>query len=80
MKWYQLWVSRPNGQAVELMKRIDPLLQKLGALPCAPDGTPIMNGDGTIEVRVYSGGTGLDIAKKYLADSGFVVERETENE
>lgn len=79
--WYQMWVrhSQKNVNAVSAMKQCDPILQMFGALPCAPNGTPIMEDDGTIEVRAYNK-MGFWMAKSYLTEQGFVVEREQEND
>ena len=48
-------------------------------MPCAPDGIPIVNADGTIEVRVYSEAM-VGVVKNYLKDSGFDVVREQIND
>lgn len=80
-KWIQLWVKHPTADAVRVMHNIDPLLQRFGALPCAPPpaGIPIMEEDGTIEVRVFSE-FALSMVKAFLKDNGFVIEREREND
>ena len=78
--WYQFWVRHETpAVAVSVMKRCDPILQRFGAVPCAPNGTPIKEADGTIEVRAYSKG-GFEMAKHYLQDQGFSVERVQVNE
>lgn len=77
MEWYQMWVSHKDN-AVEIMKHCDPILQRFGSVPAAPDGIPILK-NGTIEVRSYNE-TGFRMAKRYLQDQGFIIEREQENE
>ena len=75
-KWHQLWVRGPEGvDPVKLMGRCDPLLQRFGAVPKAPEGVPLLEPDGTIEVRVYGGG--LTLVKRLLEQEyGFTIERE----
>lgn len=77
-KWYQMWVKHETGDAIQVMSRCNPILQRLGSLPCAPSGAPIRNKDGTIEVRSYNE-MGFRMAKNYLEDQGFTIEREQEN-
>lgn len=60
------------------MKQCDPILQRFGAVPKAPDGVPIVDPDGTIEVRGYNQ-LGFRMAKQYLVDQGFIIVREQEN-
>lgn len=82
-KWYQVWVKHETADAVAVMKRCDPVIQRFGSLPCAPDGVPIgvpiLNLDGTIEVRSFNE-MGFQMTKKYLEDQGFIIDRELENE
>jgi hypothetical protein len=81
-KWIQLWVQakdRITTDPIALMKRCDSMLQRFGAVPCAPDGVPVRSADGTIEVRVYSESM-VGIVKGYLSDSGFEVVREQVND
>lgn len=77
--WYQIWVKHKDSNTVQIMKRCDPVLQSFGSVPCAPEGTPILNMDRTIEVRSYNKAA-FSITKKYLEDQGFIIEREQENE
>ncbi len=77
-RWYQMWVKHETADVVQKMSYCDPALQQLGSLPCAPDGVPIKNPDGTIEVRSYSQ-MGFRMAKQYLQSQGFTIEREQEN-
>ncbi len=56
-KWVQLYVKAPEGNGYttpEAMKRVDQHVNRLGAMFCAPEGTPIQRDDGTWEVRVMS--------------------------
>ena len=78
-KWYQMWVSHSSRDIVSIMTHCDPLLQKLGALPRAPNGIPIMDEDGTIELRAFNK-MSFEMAKKYLEDQGFSIVREQEND
>lgn len=78
-KWYQMWVKHETADVVQMMKRCDPVLQGFNSLPCAPDGTPIREADGTVQVRSFNE-MGFRMAKSYLKDQGFVIEREQENE
>lgn len=78
-KWYQVWVKHETADPIEVMKRCDPVLQRFGSLPCAPDGTPVLNPDRTIEVRSFNE-MGFQMTKNYLEDQGFIVDREQENE
>ena len=80
MKWFQCWVSHPVADAVTIMKHCDPVIQRFGSVPCAPDGTPVRDADGFIEVRNYANEMGFGMTKSYLQDQGFVIEREQENE
>ena len=78
MKWYQLWVKNDECHLIlALMKRIDPYLQQFGAVPKAPEGTPLVEPDGTIEVRSY-----IDpyFAKLCLDEYGFTIVKEQEND
>ena len=79
MKWFQMWVKHtdPAVDQIEKMKRCDPILQGFACLPEAPDGTPVTHG-GVIEVRGYNE-LGFDMAKKYLQEQGFEIDREQEN-
>ena len=81
-RWIQLWVQVKDGittNPIALMKQCDSMLQRFGAVPCAPDGVPIYSADGTIEVRVYSEPM-VGIVKNCLADWGFKVVREQVND
>ena len=77
--WYQLYV-RHQIDTTGVMQRCDPILQRFGALPCAPDGRVISEPDGSVEVRVFSGEFGLNMVKDFLKDQGFTVEREVKND
>jgi len=79
MRWWQMWVSHPKADAVRLMERCDPVIQRFGSVPCAPDGIPVRSADGTIEVRTYGSEMGFRMTKSYLQDQGFVIEREQDN-
>ena len=80
MNWYQCWVSHPSGRVVQIMKHCDPLIQRFGSVPCAPDGIPVQDADGTIEVRNFGSELGFSMTKSFLEDQGFVIEREQVNE
>jgi hypothetical protein len=82
MTWIQLQVRKQDSiqsSQVDLMKRCDPVLQRFGAVPHAPDGVPIVDADGTIGVRVYATSM-VGIVKNYLTDQGFVIVEEQEHE
>ena len=79
MRWWQMWVSHPTADAVNMMKHCDPMIQRFGSVPCAPDGIPVRDEDGTIEVRTYGSELGFSMTKSYLQDQGFVIERERAN-
>lgn len=77
-KWYQMWVKHETANPVALMTHCDPILQRFTSAPCAPEGRPVLEGDGTIEVRSYNE-SGFHLAKRYLKEQGFVIVREKEN-
>lgn len=78
-KWYQVWVKHETADAVAMMQRCDPIIQRFGSIPCAPDGVPILNPDGTIEVRSFNE-MGFRMTKEHLKEQGFTIEHEQENE
>lgn len=77
-KWYQMWVKHETANPVALMIRCYRILQRFTSVPCAPEGRPVLEGDGTIEVRSYNE-SGFHMAKRYLKEQGFVIVREKEN-
>jgi len=83
MEWFQCWVKHndPSVDQVSLMQRADPILQRFGSLPCAPppDGIPVVEADGTIEVRSFNT-VGFDMTKRYLEDQGFEIVKEQTND
>ena len=81
-KWIQLWVQVKDGitaNPIVLMEQCVSMLQRFGAVPCAPDGRPVRSADGTIEVRAYSEPM-VGMIKNYLSDWGFEVVREQVND
>ena len=81
-KWVQLWVRVKDGTTADpiaLMEQCDSMLQRFGAVPCAPNGRPIYSADGTIEVRAYLEPM-VGIIKRCLSDWGFAVVREQVND
>ena len=80
MPWFQCWVKHndPINQ-VSIMQRCDPVIQQFGSLPCAPDGTPVVDTDGSIEVRSFNA-VGFSMTKTYLEGQGFTIVRELAND
>lgn len=75
--WYQIWI-KCDGDVVQKVQACEPILMQFNSLPCAPNGTPVLNKDGTIEIRSYNE-VGFRMTKEYLRSQGFSIERETEN-
>ncbi len=78
--WFQMWVRHKDSMVdqIAVMKRCDPALQELGCVPNAPDGIPVVQEGGVIEVRGYSE-MGFKMSKRYLQGQGFEIIREQEN-
>jgi hypothetical protein len=55
-RWYELTVKAPEGNGYttpQSMKRVDEHLNQCNAVFNAPDGIPIMNLNGSFDLRVY---------------------------
>ena len=84
MGWIRLSVKKKEGVEASsqfLMGRVDPLLQRLGALPLCPppENKYVVREDGTMEVRVLNP-MSKDAVVKCLDEYGFEVVSEEQME